>query len=224
MLHSVRLVFDTSALLDLFGKWTDDHKQRRGDLVKEVSLLAPLVSLLFSTRQIREEVREHMAIAGDLDRYIRFEPVEDAELRAIPGYIENREADFSLTALALRLEREGHRLFVLTKDRSFVHDLPAAGCRAGIVPPTGFAEAITVLCARDGGNTVLAYRLQNNAFVNLSRDMRLVKQTQGEAAYLDWQEFLNSRTADKHEMIETIKSWRSDGLGYGTTFSSASPR
>ncbi|MDG6968625.1 MAG: hypothetical protein JRN50_04115 [Nitrososphaerota archaeon] len=202
---TVRLVFDTSALLDLFGKWTDDHKQRRGDLVKEVSLLAPLAPLLFSTRQIREEVREHLTIAGDLDRYIQFEPVEDSELHEIHGYVENREADYSLTALALRLEREGHRVFVLTKDRSFARDLPTAGCRAGIVPPTGFAEAITVVCANDGTNTTLAHRLQNNAFVNLSRDMRLVKQTQGEAAYLDWQEFLNSRTADKHEMIETLK-------------------
>ena len=203
-LPAIRLVFDTSALLDLFGKWTDDHKQRRGDLVKEVTLLAPLAPLLWSTQQIREEVREHLTIAGDLDRYIRFEPVPDPELRAIPAFVENREADFSLTALALRFEREGHRVFVLTKDRSFVRDLPGAGCRAGIVPPTGFAEAITILYSNDGANTALAHRLQNNVFVNLSRDMRLVKQTQGEAAYLDWQEFLNSRTADKHEMIEGL--------------------
>ncbi len=203
---TVRLVFDTSALLDLFGKWTDDHKQRRGDLVKEVSLLAPLAPLLFSTRQIREEVREHLTIAGDLDRYIRFEPVADPELRTLPGFVENREADFSLTALAIRLEREGHRVFVLTKDRTFVRDLPFAGSKAGIVPPTGFAEAVTVRCANDGSSTALAHRLQNNAFVNLSRDMRLVRQKQGEGAYLDWQEFLNSRTADKHEMIEALSN------------------
>ena len=202
---SPSLVFDTSALLDLFGKWTDDHKQRRGDLVKEVSLLAPLAPFLFSTQQIREEVREHLTIAGDLDHYIRFEPVEDSELRSIPRYVENREADYSLTALALRFERESHRVFVLTKDRSFVRDLLVAGCRAGLVPPTGFAEAVTVLYSNDAANLVLAHRLQNNAFVNLSRDMRLVKQTQGEAAYQDWQEFLNSRTADKHEMIEALR-------------------
>ena len=202
---SIRLVFDTSALLDLFGKWTDDHKQRRGDLVKEVVLLAPLKDLLYSTRQIREEVREHLTIAGDLDRYVHFETVPDTEIQAVPRAMMVREADFSLTALCARFEREGHRVFLLTKDRTFVHDLRSAGCRAGIVPPTGFAEALTVLVGNDGANAALAHRLQNNAFVNLSRDMRLVKQTQGEGAYLDWQEFLNSRTADKHEMIEALR-------------------
>jgi hypothetical protein len=200
-----RLIFDTSALLDLFGRWTDDHKQRRGDLVKEVSLLAPLKGLLYSTQQIREEVRRHLIIVGDLDHYVRFEEVTDAEIRSLPRLTTSREADFSLTALCARFERDGHRVFLLTKDRTFVRDLPEAGCSARIVPPSGFAEALTVLVSGDVANTALAHRLQNNAFVNLSRDMRIVRQTQGEAAYLDWQESLNSRTADKHEMIEAIK-------------------
>jgi hypothetical protein len=202
----LRLALDTSALLDLFGRWTDDHKERRGDLVKEVSLLAPLVPFLLSTRQIREEVREHLTIAGDLDRYIKFETVSDTEIRAVPGVIINRRADFSLTALALRLEREGCRVFVITKDRTFVYDLATAGCNAGVVPPTGFAEAVTVLCVNDESSAALAHRLQNNAFLNLSRAMRLVKQVQGDAAYLDWQEFLNSRTAAKHDLVEALKA------------------
>ena len=200
------IVFDTSALLDLFGRWTDDHKERRGDLIKEVSLLAPLAPFLYSTRQIREEVREHLTIGADLDRYVRFETVGDEEIRSVPGAITTRAADFSLTALALRLERQAHRVFVLAKDRTFVRDLAAAGCRASLVPPTGFAEALTVCCADGGAGTALAHRLQNNAFVNLSRAMRIVRQTQGEAAYLDWQEFLNSRTAAKHELIEALKA------------------
>lgn len=202
--HHVRVVFDTSALLDLFGKWTDDHKERRGDLIREVSLLAPLAPLLFSTLQIREEVRKHLTIGGILDRYIRFEAVSAAEIRAVPGAIMNREADFSLTALTLRLNREGHSVFVLTKDRTMVHDLAAAGCKAGIVPPTGFAEAITIIYRNDEVGTPLAHRLQNNVFVNLSRPLRLVKQTQGDAAYSDWQEFLNASTADRHEMIDAL--------------------
>ena len=202
----LRLIFDTSALLDLFGKWTDDHKERRGDLIKEVTLLAPLAPLLYSTLQIRDEVREHLTIGSDLDRYVRFETVGGEEIQAVPGVIMARAADFSLTALALRLERQGHRVFVLAKDRTFVHDLAAARCRASIVPPTGLAEAITVCCIDGGANTELAHRLQNNAFVNLSRAMRIVKQTQGEAAYRDWQEWLNSRTAAKHELIEALKA------------------
>ncbi len=201
----LRIVFDTSALLDLFGRWTDDHKERRGDLIKEVSLLAPLAPLLYSTLQIREEVRKHLTIGADLDHYIRFEPVGDAEIQAVPGALMARAADFSLTALALRLERQGHRVFVLAKDRTLVHDLASAGCAASLVPPSGFAEAITVCCVEGGSNTPLAHRLQNNAFVNLSRAMRIVKQTQGEAAYLDWQEFLNSRTAAKHDLIAALK-------------------
>jgi hypothetical protein len=70
-----RIVFDTSALLDLFGKWTDDHKQRRGDLVKEVHILAPLRRFLFSTQAIRREVHDHMIIGTDLERYLAFEEV-----------------------------------------------------------------------------------------------------------------------------------------------------
>ena len=202
----LRLVFDTSALLDLFGRWTDDHKERRGDLIKEVSLLAPLAAFLYSTFQIRKEVREHLTIGADLDRYIRFEAVTDEEIRSLPGAIMTRAADFSLTALALRLERQGHRVFVLAKDRTFVRDLAAAGCRAALVPPTGFAEAVTVCCPDGSASIALAYRLQDNTFVNLSRAMRIVKQTQGDAAYLDWQRFLDSRTAAKHDLIEALKA------------------
>lgn len=201
----LRLVLDTSALLDLFARWTDDHKERRGDLIREVFLLAPFAPLLRSTGQIREEIQQHLAITAELDRYVKFEDVTGAEIRATHGGAMNRQADFSLIALTLRLEREGHRVFVLTKDRTFVRDLASVGCKADVVPPTGFAEAITVLCDGSGANTALAHRLQNNTFVNLSRAMRLVKQTHGEAEYLDWQEWLDSRTAAKHELIEALR-------------------
>lgn len=201
----LRLVFDTSALLDLFGKWSDDHKQRRGDLVEEVRILAPLKSLMFSSRAIREEIREHMVIGGELDKYVAFESVENSELNTIPGFVPAREADYSLTVLCHRFEREGYRSFLITKDRTFLTDLPRAGCRALVIPPTGFAEALTVLVPRGSPAVKLAHKIQNNAFLNVSRAMRLVRQEQGQKAYEDWQEFLNSRTSAKHDFIEALK-------------------
>ncbi len=201
-----RIVFDTSALLDLFGKWTDDHKERRGDLVKEVHILAPLKPFLFSTEAIQREVRDHMVIGSDLARYVSFETVSEEELATCAGFVKTREADFSLTALTRRFELRGFDAFLITKDRTFVQDLERAGLAARIVPPTGFAEAITVLTARGRPSMVLAHRIQNNAFVNLSRAMRLVLQTQGEKEYLDWQEFLNSQTASKHTLIEALRA------------------
>ncbi len=38
--------------------------------------------------------------------------------------------------------------------------------------------------------------------------MRLVKQTQGDAAYLDWQEFLNAQTRERHELIAALMATR----------------
>ena len=201
-----RIVFDTSALLDLFGKWTDDHKQRKGDLVKEVHILAPLRSYLFSTQPILHEVHNHMVIGADLERYLTFEMVSDAELAACPGYVQTREADYSLTVLTRRFELEGFNTFLITKDRTFVRDLGRAGLEVCLVPPTGFAEAITVLTSEGSPSAVLAHRIQNNAFVNLSRAMRLVRQTQGEKEYLDWQEFLDSQTRAKHDLIEALRA------------------
>jgi hypothetical protein len=201
-----RIVFDTSALLDLFGRWTDDYKERRGDLVKEVHILAPLKPYLFSTRAILGEVHHQMAIGADLEKYVSFEAVSDTELTACPGFVKIREADYSLTALVRRFEVGGFRTFLVTKDRTFVHDLQRAGSRAGLVPPTGFAEAVTVLTPKESPSVALAHRIQNNTFVNLSRAMRLALQTQGEKEYADWQLFLNSRTASKHELIEALKA------------------
>lgn len=202
---ALRVLFDTSALLDLFGRWTDDHRERRGDLVREVHILAPLRPFLFSTEAIREEVHRHMVVGADLARYVAFEALTEAELQACAGFTEPRRADFSLLALARRFEREGHRTFLLTKDRTFVRDLGRCGSNAAVVPPTGFAEAITILCAGGTPNEVLAHRIQNNAFVNLSRHMRLVREEQGEGAYADWQAFLNGRTAAKHELVEAMR-------------------
>ena len=201
-----RIVFDTSALLDLFGKWTDDHKERRGDLVKEVHVLAPLKPYLFSTQAILREVHDHMVIGADLENCLAFETVRDAELTACPGFVRTREADYSLTALTRRFELEGFRAFLIAKDRTFVQDLARAGLKAGVVPPTGFAEAITVLTAEGSPSVALAHRIQDNTYVNLSRGMRLIKQTQGEREYLDWQQFIDSRTAMKHELIEALRA------------------
>jgi hypothetical protein len=202
----VRIIFDTSALLDLFGKWTDDHKQRRGDLIKEVHILAPLKPFLFSTQAIQHEVHNHMVIGTDLERYVAFETVSDAELTGCPGFVKTREADYSLTALTRRFELEGFSPFLITKDRTFVQDLDRAGLGASLVPPTGFAEAITVLTPEGSPSMALAHRIQNNTFVNISRAMRLVRQTQGEKEYLDWQEFLDSHTAAKHDLIEALRA------------------
>ena len=204
--EQVRIVFDTSALLDLFGKWTDDHKQRRGDLVKEVHILAPLKPFLFGTEAIRHELHDHMVIGSDLERYVTFETVSESELTTCPGFVKTREADYSLTALTRRFELQGFRTFLITKDRTFVQDLARAGLKACIVPPTGFAEAITVLTPEGSLSVALAHRIQNNTFVNLSRGMLLARQTQGEREYLDWQEFLNSKTASKHELIEALRA------------------
>ena len=201
-----RVVFDTSALLDLFGKWTDDHKERRGDLVREVHILAPLKPFLFSTTAILHEVRNHMVIGADLERCLAFETVSDVELAACPGFVKTREADYSLTALTRRFEHEGFETFLITKDRTCAQDLAKAGLKACIVPPTGFAEAITVLTPEGSPSFALAHRIQNNTFENLSRGMRLAQKTQGEREYLDWQEFLDSRTAMKHELIEALKA------------------
>ncbi len=201
-----RVVFDTSALLDLFGRWTDDHRERRGDLVKEIHILAPLKPFLFSTQAIRREVHDSMVIGTDLERYLSFEAVTDAELTACPGFVKVREADYSLTALTRRFEHEGFRAFLITKDRTFAQDLARAGLKACLVPPTGFAEAITVLTPEGSPSFALAHRIQNNTFENLSRGMRLAKQAQGQREYLDWQEFLDSRTAMKHELIEALKA------------------
>ncbi len=201
-----RIVFDTSALLDLFGRWTDDHKERRGDLVKEIHILAPLKPFLFSTQAIRHEVHESMVIGTDLERYLSFESVSDAELIACSGFVKVREADYSLTALTRRFELEGFRTFLITKDRTFLQDLARAGLKACLVPPTGFAEAVTVLTPESSPSFTLAHRIQNNAFENLSRGMRLAQKTRGEREYLDWQEFLDSRTAMKHELIEALKA------------------
>jgi hypothetical protein len=200
-----RIIFDTSALLDLFGKWTDDHKERRGDLVKEVHILAPLRSYLFSTQAVLREVHDHMVIGADLQRYLSFENVSDSELSACPGFVKNREADYSLTALTSRFESAGFRAFLITKDRTFLQDLARAGLKACIVPPTGFAEAITVLTPEGSQSMVLAYRIQNNTFVNLSRGMRIARLAQGDKEYTAWQYFLNSRTASKHELIESLR-------------------
>jgi hypothetical protein len=201
-----RIIFDTSALLDLFGKWTEDHKRRRGDLVTEVHILAPLKHFLFSTELIRREVHNHMVIGTELERYLTFEAVSGAELTTCPGFVETREADYSLTALARRFELEGFNTFLITKDRTFVQDLARAGLKECIVAPTGFAEAITVLTPQGSPSVALAHRIQNNTFVNLSRGMRLARQTLGDKEYLDWQEFLNSRTASKHELIEALRA------------------
>jgi hypothetical protein len=201
-----RIVFDTSALLDLFGKWIHDHKRRLGDLVKEVHILAPLKPFLFSTPAIREEVHKHMVIGADLERYLTFETVSAGELTACPGFLKAREADYSLTTLTRRFELEGFQTFLISKDRTFVQDLARAGLKACLVPPTGFAEAITVLTPEGSPSFALAHRIQNNTFENLSRAMRLARQTEGEREYLDWQEFLNSRTASKHELIEALRA------------------
>jgi hypothetical protein len=201
-----RIVFDTSALLDLFGKWTDDHKERRGDLVKEVHILAPLKLFLFSTQAILHEVHNHMIIGADLERCLSFETVSDTELTACPGFVKTREADYSLTALTRRFELGGFHTFLITKDRTFVQDLQRAGLKADLVPPTGFAEAITVLAREGNPSMALAHRIQDNTFVNLSRGMRQVRQTQGEKEYADWQEFLDSKTASKHELIEALRA------------------
>jgi hypothetical protein len=202
----LRIVLDTSALLDLFGKWTDDHKERRGDLVKEVHILAPLKPCLFSTQAILHEVHDHMVIGADLERYLSFETVLESEVAACPGFVRTREADFSLTALTRRFELEGFRTFLITKDRTFARDLEKGGSGASLVLPTGFAEAITVLSREGSPSIALAHRIQNNTYVNLSRAMRLARQTQGEKEYADWQEFLNSRTAAKHELIEALRA------------------
>ncbi len=203
---ALRIVLDTSALLDLFGKWTDDHKERRGDLVKAVHILAPLKPFLFSTQAIRHEVHDHMVIGADLERYLAFEDVSDSELAACPGFVRNREADYSLTALARRFELAGFQTFLIAKDRTFVQDLARAGSAVPLVLPTGFAEAITVLTSEGSPSVALAHRIQNNTFVNLSRGMRLARQTLGEKEYLDWQEFLNSKTVSKHELIEALRA------------------
>jgi hypothetical protein len=203
---ALRIIFDTSALLDLFGKWTDDHKERRGDLVKEVHILAPLRPYLFSTQAILREVRNHMVIGADLEKYVAFEPVSDTELAACPGFVETRQADYSLIALTTRFDLTGFHTFLITKDRTFVQDLGRAGLKTCVVPPTGFAEAITVLTPEGSPSVVLAHRIQNNTFLNLSRAMRLARQTQGENEYLDWQAFLNSRTASKYELVEALRA------------------
>jgi hypothetical protein len=201
-----RIVFDTSALLDLFARWTDNHKQRRGDLVKEIHILAPLKPFLFSTQAVLHEVHNQMVIGADLQRYLSFEGVSDSELTACPGFVRTREADYSLTALARRFELEGFHTFLITKDRTFVQDLTRAGLRTCLVPPTGFAEAVTVLTPEGSPSFALAHRIQNNTFENLSLGMRLVRQDQGEREYLDWQEFLDSRTASRYELIEALKA------------------
>jgi len=201
-----RIVFDTSALLDLFGRWTDDHKERRGDLVKEVHVLAPLRPYLFSTQAILHEVHDYMVIGNDLERCLAFETVSDAELAACPGFVKTREADFSLTALARRFEHDGFRAFLIAKDRTCAQDLAKAGLKARLVPPTGFADAITVLTPEGSPSVALAHRIQNNTYENLSRGMRLAQKTQGEREYLDWQEFLDFRTASRYELIEALKA------------------
>jgi hypothetical protein len=147
-----------------------------------------------------------MIIGNDLERYLAFETVSNAELTACPGFVKNREADYSLTALTRRFELEGFHTFLITKDRTCAQDLERAGLKACIVPPTGFAEAITVLTPEGSPSVALAHRIQDNTFMNLSRGMRLAKQTQGEREYLDWQEFLDSRTAMKHELIEALRA------------------
>jgi hypothetical protein len=201
-----RIVFDTSALLDLFGRWTDDHKERRGDLVKEVHILAPLKPFLFSTQAILQEVHNQMVVGNDLERCVAFETVSDAELTTCPGFVRTREADYSLTALARRFELEGFRTFLITKDRTCAQDLAKAGLKAHLVPPTGFADAITVLTPEGSPSVALAHRIQNNTYENLSRGMRLAQKTQGEGEYLDWQEFLDFRTASRYELIEALKA------------------
>jgi hypothetical protein len=204
---TLRIVFDTSALMDLFGQQcTDSHHQHWGDLVKEVHILGPLKPFLFSTHDIRREVSEHMVVGGELDNYMVFEEVGDDELASVKGFIANRRADYSLTALCRRFELQGAKTFLITKDRTFVNDLNRACSTAIVVPPTGFAEALTVLTPATSPNIHLAHHVQNNTFANLSRGMRLVQQTQGEAAYLDWQEFLDSQTEAKYELIEALKA------------------
>jgi len=201
-----RIVFDTSAFLDLFGRWTEDHKERQGDLVKEVHILAPLKPFLFSTRQILREVHESMVIGTDLERCLPFETVSDAELTACPGFVNVREADFSLTALTRRFEIEGFRTFLITKDRTCAQDLAKAGLKTNVVPPTGFADAITVLTPEGSPLVALAHRIQNNTYVNLSRGMLLARKTRGEREYLDWQAFLNFRTASRYELVWALKA------------------
>jgi hypothetical protein len=201
-----RVILDTSALVDLFGRWTGDYKQRRGDLVREVHILAPLRPYLFSTLSIRDEAHQLLVIGADLEKYVTFEVVSDEELRSCPGFVLNRTADYSLVALAKRLESHGFRTFVIAKDRTLLRDLARAGLRTELVVPTGFAEAVTVLTPEGGPSRVLASRVQNNTFENLSNSMRLERQTRGEAAYRDWQEFLNSRTAAKHDLIEALRA------------------
>ena len=200
-----RVVFDTSALLQLFGRWTDDHRQRRGDLVQEVHLLRPLRPFLVSSEAIREEVHRHLAIGTDLEQYLAFLPVGADELANCPGFVPARAADYSLVALAARFERGGHRTFLITRDRTFARDLPRAGLRAPVVVPTGFAEAVTTLVAPGSRSAAPAHRIQNNAFENLTHDMARVLQEEGRPAYLDWQEFLNACTPAKHDLIEALR-------------------
>jgi hypothetical protein len=202
-----RIVLDTSALMDLFGQQcVDSHHQHWGDLVKEVHILRPLKPFLYSTHDIRREVSEHMVIGGELEQYMTFEEVSDGELATVQGFISNRRADFSLTALCLRFENQGAKTFLITKDRTFVSDLNRACSEAVVVPPTGFAEALTVLTPPSSPIKQLAHHVQDNTFANLSRGMRLVQQQQGEAAYRDWQEFLDSQTEAKYELIEALKA------------------
>ena len=204
----LRILFDTSAILDLFARWTDDHRQRRGDMIREVELLRPLSPFLYSTEPIRDEIRRQTSIAGELSRYIHFESVGDLGAVDASRFPRSRWADLSLTALARRMESSECRVFILTKDRTFVEDLRRMDCHARIVPPTGFAEAITVISRPGSRSEQLAHQLQNNAFVNISRDMQIVKKEQGEAAYSDWQTFLNSRTPDRHDLIEAVRATR----------------
>ena len=199
-----RIVFDTSALLDLFGVWSDDHRRRRGDLVLAVPLLGPLRPYLTSSEAIREEVHRHLVIGTDLERYLAFLPVDPRELTGCPGYAPSRAADYSLVALAARFERAGDRTFLITRDRTFVSDLARAGLCAQVVLPTGFAEAVTTLAGTDPRSQPLASRLQSNAYENLEYAVACARR-EGSGAFRDWQQFLNARTAAKHDLVESLR-------------------
>lgn len=201
-----RVILDTSALLDIFGRWTGDYRERRGDLVREVHVLALLRRYLFSTLSIRDEARRQLVIGADLDRYVGFESVSGEELQGCRGFVSARAADFSLVVLAMRFASQGHRTFLIAKDRTFLRDLAGVRSRTELVVPTGLAEAVMVLTAVESPNWSLSSRILNNTYENLSNSLRLFRKIHGNPEYRDWLEFLNTRIAAKHELIEALKA------------------
>lgn len=199
------VVLDTSAFLDLFARRTERNGPWKRGLVRELELLAPLERFLSSSAQILEEVRRHLMIAHELERHVRFEDVPAEEVEALAEGEGTRIPDLSLVALSLRLEQTGRKVFLVTKDRTFARDLVRARSRAQVVVPTGFAEALTVL-ARPGRAAEMAYRIQDNAYENISRALRWAREDQGDGSYRVWQVFLDSTTPAKHDLVECLRA------------------